>query len=235
MTPLPATFGRALRDGAESMVPFGVAVRDAAEWACLVFQLESAGTWSPDVLNGLAKLVPASGPKDLRPEVVGSAPDGAPLLRLSHGSGARGIWQKMPAVLRPRDAKAGVPALIRLYGTRDLTKQCEEAFTFWRAMVARFTDGVPLRHVGEFYCLNFLPARLKAPRRQVILADGREWPVGSDQARVRWSEGYVANRNLDLEGKGYITLGDLQDHLLRSGATSSGKIRIAEALRLAGL
>ncbi len=71
-----------------------------------------------------------------------------PLAR--NASGARGLFQKMPA--------NGVE-----YAVTDPIQQMRDAFAFWRAMCGSF-------HVGEItsrealYCLNLAPARLKGGR-----------------------------------------------------------------------
>jgi len=145
------TFGpawsRALCLGAARLSALGSPV--LPEWVCAMICLESAGTWDPEILQGHAKLVPPTGSDDHRDEVAGRFG-----LRLSHGTGARGLLQHMPA----RSRRVGQPDLISLYAPSDPITQLTDGISSWvtQAVGGRWT----YRSLEALYCANLAPARL---------------------------------------------------------------------------
>jgi hypothetical protein len=157
-------FSRELVDGCVSIEgPDGRPI--PIEWALRNFAYESG--FDLNVLVGHARLVPAGpgdddGYPDQRPEVAGSGG-----LRLSHGTGARGLYQAMPRREHRADVDKGdpkkrrrIPDLLHLYAENRPEGQCRDAFAFWRAMIAQMKTG-PIRSSEAFYCLNLLPAVLR--------------------------------------------------------------------------
>lgn len=116
------------------------------EWILVMIALEAAGTWSTDVLQGRANIVPASGPTDMRAEVAGMRG-----MRLSGGNGARGLCQRMAR----REKRPGLPDLVHLYAERDPVKQLTDGVGFW----LRYKGG-GFRCREALYCANLAPARL---------------------------------------------------------------------------
>lgn len=115
-----------------------------------VIWFESAGTFDPNVLQGRAKLVKSTGPKDKRSEVAGHFG-----LRLSHGSGARGLFQVMPV----RAKRTGQVDLITLYSIDDPIEQLNEGIErFYNASIGNKFGGYKTREA--LYCANLAPARL---------------------------------------------------------------------------
>lgn len=183
-----------------------------ASWILDVLALESG--LDPLVLQRNAKLVPATGDDDYRPEVDGTG------LRLERGTGARGLWQKMPTVLEcwPADHPAkGAWKRIRLYAPSDPAVQLRDALNFWIAQKATFWGTAELPTREHFYCLNLYPAKVAAP-------DGVLFRAGSSA--------YAANKNLDPEGTGVVTIAQLAPAIDHQAALCQPRIRCElEAVR----
>lgn len=177
-------------------------IRVPPEWVLAVLLYESG--LDPERLHANASLVPATGPDDMRPEVAGSGG-----LRLSKGSGARGLFQKMPTVER-RD---GLPPLMRLYAERDPVRQLRDAFQFWNAMIYTFRAGVP-KSRAAFYCVNLAPARLKdgAYTDETVLYGIKKDASGN----IVKSSAYWMNRGLDVDGDGAIQMRELEPILVKA-------------------
>lgn len=205
--------------------PGGVAI--GHEWPLSVFSLETGGTLSALILQGDARLVPpgppdADGYPDQRPEVFGQGG-----MRLSHGTGARGQWQKMPRrVVRaqpdPQDpevlsgkrkkgqGRKRVPDLLYLYDVIDPVRQMREGFAFWRAQITAFNVG-EVRSIEAFYCLNFAPARLKDGKyhdETIIYAGDASYRANA------WLDTRKDQRRPELVANGKIELIELRGAML---------------------
>lgn len=180
-------FGRAftcgLVEGARRLSAIGALVDPA--WILAKIALESAGTWSVDVLQGRAKLVTPNGPNDMRPEVAGSGG-----LRLSHGNGARGLFQRMPP---RRLERAGKADLLYLYTEPDPVRQLADAVLGWSEFARKHRTG-GFKSRAALYCANLAPARLIGGGYdgETILYSAneadRELPL-----RTYWPEAYRQN------------------------------------------
>lgn len=187
------TFGdgwsRALCLGCSRLSALGHPV--APEWVLAIIALESAGTWDPEVLQGRARLVPASGPNDKRAEVFGHNGQ-----RLSHGTGARGLMQHMPARLK-RDR--GKPDLLTLYAPSDPVVQLTDGIRSWCDQATRHKFG-GFRSREALYCANLAPARLiggEADDETILYSANPEdapWNErGGRFVKTFWPEAYRAN------------------------------------------
>lgn len=159
-----------------------------AEWILVKAGLEGAGKWDPFILNENATLVPPSGPSDMRAEVAGT--DG---LRLSRGTGARGLFQAMP---RRKKRGEGVPDLVTLYPHTDPVKQLEDGVALW----IRFRGDAGFRNRASLYMANLAPARLLQPDYdgETILysANIEDMPLnkrGNGWSKTYWPAGYASN------------------------------------------
>jgi len=198
------------------------------EWILAMIALESAGTWDPKVLQGRARLVPASGPKDMRPEVAGTGGPGRPLLRLSHGSGAKGLFQVMPT----RQERKVLPDLLTLYAEEDPLAQLAHkirALADWS--IRHRVGGYKSR--AALYCANLAPARLVggAYDDDTILysADPADAPLNDrpNGARTFWPAGYRMNAapfDLDpADPKGKLRMRHLDRGLDKAVAASRAR------------
>jgi hypothetical protein len=189
------------------------------EWVLYVLNLESG--FDPKVLQGHAKLVVAAGPNDKRPEVARTGG-----LRLSHGTGARGLFQKMPK----REQREGKVDLLYLYMVDDPVAQLMDAFAFWDAMMKQMKVAEPLTSREAFYCLNLAPARLyggKYSPETVVYSSRKDL-----HSREYWLKAYEANSNLDKERKGWIEIRDLGPALDRAARSNPARFEAElDALR----
>lgn len=206
------------------------------KWPLTVFGLETGGLFSTTLLQANAKIVPAypadaDGFPDQRSEVAGTGG-----MRLTHGTGARGLWQKMPRRLKrsdpaPDDAqrRKPIPDLLYLYEVTDPVKQMREGFAFWRAMMKTFS--VPsITSVEAFYCLNFAPARLKGGAyhdETIIYAKDASYRAN------RWLDLRKDDRKPELVANGKIELVELRGALVDSerGARFREELAMADEMK----
>lgn len=216
------TFSRALVLGCARLSALGHDVRP--EWILDIIALESAGTWDPLVLQGKARLVPASGPKDKRPEVEGTAG-----LRLTHGTGARGLFQVMPL----RQPRKDMPVLLRLYGQTDPVQQLADKVRVLADSCIRHRFGAYSSREA-LYCANLAPARLIGGEYDddtiLYSADPYDEPLNMrpNGARTYWPLGYQMNARpfgLDpADPKGKLRMRDLARGLDAAAAASRARI-----------
>lgn len=238
MKPATLELGRALVDGCASIPgPDGGPI--PVEWPLAVFALESG--FRTDILQAGARLVmpapvDADGYPDQRP-VAGPA-----FLRLSHGTGARGRFQKMPrreerskpdpkdpqllAGKRTRGRKL-VPDLLHLYAEDTAEGQTRDAFAFWRAMMREM--GVKaVRSREALYLLNFMPATLLGGEY------GPSTPVVGREGPHAWA--WRDNAVLDHDKDGIVTIADLgpklDDHVAKHRARFDEELTAANAANL---
>lgn len=180
-----------VRDGCDSLGLWPV-------WVFDVLALESG--LDPLRMQANATIIKPTSQADRRPMIKGREPN-----VLSAGTGARGLWQKMPTVIErwpvkllkadgTPDPAAGMPKLIALYAPSDPVQQLKDAFAFWAQQKKDFwgPDNLPSRE--HFYCLNLAPARVKSEYL---------YKRPDDPAKLHGSAWY-ANRNLDPQGTGFI-------------------------------
>lgn len=85
------------------------------------------------------------------------------------GANARGLWQKMPLVIK--DQRTGKVLNTIPYAQTDPVKQLEDYFTWCKARMKEFSiTQFPTRE--SLYCLNFAPARLM-PKPGKVIGPGR--------------------------------------------------------------
>jgi hypothetical protein len=162
-------FSKALCDGCARLSSLGSPV--SPEWILDIAILESAGTWDPNVLQGKAKLVPAYTQKQMEDNFIklhGSIPEGIIIgpdmrpeiqgtngLRLSHGTGATGLFQEMPITIK----RPNLPILYILYKSKDPVVQLNDAIErfYTKAIAHKFG---PYKSREALYCCNLAPARL---------------------------------------------------------------------------
>jgi Transglycosylase SLT domain len=132
--------------------------------------------------------------------------------------GARGLNQMMPDTLRGLGAPADFEALT-----------AEEQLPWIEKLIAirEHLSGGPFESAARYYHANFFPltmARGNSPGTVV---------VASNAADARERAAYTANKILDANGDGQITLADLAAVLARTRATrcSSGFDRLERAVQ----
>lgn len=179
MTTFGTAFSRALVDGGVALSALGSPV--PPEWILAVIALESG--FRPDRLQGDARLVPASGHDDKRPEVAGTGG-----LRLSHGTGARGLLQHMPR----RVKRAGLPDLLHLAPRKPPHVQVADGVAFWVGQARAFDVRGGFTSREALYCANLAPARLQGGRydAETTLYSRAEADRGKP---CYWPAGYVQN------------------------------------------
>lgn len=130
-------------------------------------------------------------------------------------SGAQGLWQKMPTVVK--DKQGNVVQRIP-YTEKDPVRQIKDAFAFWRSMAKQFAPGGQVVSREAFYCLNLAPARLRKS-----VQNGDRTVLYSSRKDLHpeefWLAGYQQNKGLDVGRKGWIEMGDLKpklDHYVKA-------------------
>ena len=154
--------------------------------------------------------------------VVWCAESGLDPTAVNPKGGARGLNQMMPATLRGLGAPADyetLPGEAQLPWIERLIANGERL------------NGGPFQSAARYYHSNFFPATMSRGNSPSTVV------VASDSADPQEQAAYTANRGLDTDKDGKITLADLGALLARLRATrcQDGFARLAKAVALLGL
>lgn len=132
------------------------------------------------------------------------------------GSGAVGLIQFMPKTLEDLGLDKNQ---VNNFGNRSSEDQLDFVEKYIRGAMSHIPGGV-FKSATQYYCANLYPRTLSRwngdnpeQNKNVIVLGETQSPETDPKKRAQEAQAYRANKYLDPDNKGYITVGDIKNKL----------------------